>query len=158
MSVHYYFAYGSNMNRARVERRAMPFVDHHGGLLHDYRLAFNKRSTVHPGAASANVVHSPGDRVEGVLYRLPDHSGIEMMDPFEGYPVRYRRERLPVVAGDSICHAWVYLANDDYIAEGLRPARWYLNHLLAGEPHLSVDYLRRLAATHCLPDSDVEPQ
>ncbi|MDZ7686172.1 MAG: gamma-glutamylcyclotransferase family protein [Gammaproteobacteria bacterium] len=65
---HYYFAYGSNMNPERVEWREMPFVELHGGVLRDYRLVFNKRSAKYPGTASANVVASPDDRVEGALY------------------------------------------------------------------------------------------
>ncbi len=135
--IHYYFAYGSNMNSARVEKREMPFLEYHSGVLHDFVLRFNKRSAKYPGAASANVVAAPGEMVQGVLYRLPAPHSIEMMDPFEGYPVRYDRQRLPVLYGDDVCHAWVYLANADYIAEGLMPARWYLEHLLAGRPHLT---------------------
>ena len=155
---HYYFAYGSNMNPARVERRRMPFVEHHGGVLDGFRLAFNKRSVKVPGAASANVMAADGHRVEGVLYRLADGAGIEFMDPFEGYPVRYRREILPVTFGTDVFEAWVYLANRDYIEEGLQPARWYLDHLLEGRPHLSENYYRRLLLTECMPDSDVEPE
>lgn len=157
MNHHYYFAYGSNMNPERVEWREMPFVEFHGGVLHDYRLAFNKRSVKYPGAASANVMVSRGDRVEGVLYRLPEPASIEVMDPFEGYPIRYTRERLPVIFGESVCHAWVYMANPEFLDDGLKPARWYLDHLLKGHPHLTEAYYRALALTECLPDSDVEP-
>ncbi len=156
--IHYYFAYGSNMNRSRVEMREMPFVEHHGGRLHDYRLAFNKRSRVLPGAASANVIAAPGHVVEGVLYRLPEPEAIEMMDPFESYPVAYDRLRLPVLFDEQVCHAWVYLANREYVVEGRRPARWYLDHLLEGRPHLTDEYYRSLLMTECMPDSDVEPR
>lgn len=154
---HYYFAYGSNMNPDRVRKREMPFEEYHPGVLDGYRLVFNKRNERHPGAASANVVEAPNDWVEGVLYRLPAPEGIHAMDPFEGYPVRYDRQRLPVWHGDIICHAWVYLANEEFVADGLKPARWYLEHLLKGQPHLTEDYYRRLIGTECLPDSDLEP-
>jgi gamma-glutamylcyclotransferase len=154
----FYFAYGSNMNPARVEQRRMRFEDCFGGVLQDYRLAFNKRSVKYPGAASANVVPHSGGEVEGVLYRLSHPSQIEVMDPYEGYPVRYSRYRLPVVRASEVVEAWVYIANREFIVEGLRPARWYLDHLLAARPHLSDDYFAGLAATETLPNSDIEPQ
>ncbi|MBD3645978.1 MAG: gamma-glutamylcyclotransferase, partial [Pseudomonadales bacterium] len=66
----YYFAYGSNMNPARVEYRGLRVEDYEGGVLHDYELAFNKRSVKHKGAASANVMAIQGGRVEGVIYKL----------------------------------------------------------------------------------------
>ncbi|MEX1237019.1 MAG: gamma-glutamylcyclotransferase family protein, partial [Pseudomonadales bacterium] len=114
---HYYFAYGSNMNARRVAARKMVFSSYEGGVLPDYRLAFNKRSVKQPGAASANVIAAPGHRVEGVVYELPGAGEIETMDPFEGHPVRYLRQRLPVICGDGTVLAWVYLANGEFIEE-----------------------------------------
>ncbi len=156
MSV-YYFAYGSNMNRLRVETRGMPFTAIQGGVLMDYALRFNKRSVKLPGAASANVVAAPDSKVEGVLYALSREDDIFTMDPFEGYLVRYDRQLMPIVFEGGICSAWVYTANDSYVQEGLKPARWYLNHLLAGSGYLSPSYLTELRGISCLPDSDVEP-
>ncbi|XOV89357.1 MAG: gamma-glutamylcyclotransferase family protein [Pseudomonadota bacterium] len=153
----FYFAYGSNMNPRRVSQRQMRYTEYFGGVLNDFRLVFNKRSVKYPGAASANVVAAPGHRVEGVLYRLLDLQQIEVMDPFEGHPVRYSRLALPVYADNKPQHAWVYLANDEWITEGLKPARWYLNHLLEGEPHLSPDYFAALSRIECLPNSELEP-
>ena len=68
----YYFAYGSNMNAVRMQERQMDYDQVDGGVLHGFRLAFNKRSTKQIGMASANVVPSPGFSVEGVAYRLLD--------------------------------------------------------------------------------------
>ena len=153
----YYFGYGSNMNQTRVVNREMPFSEVLAGTLRGFELAFNKRSVKYPGAASANVVENSGSHVEGVLYQLNGEDAILKMDPFEGYPVRYSRYRLPVKTLTGDVDAWVYMANQDYITEGLRPARWYLNHLLAGKAFLSEHYFENLAATPCLPDSDIEP-
>ncbi len=135
----------------------MPFAEYHAGRLDGFRLVFNKRSVKYPGAASANVELSTGDSVEGVLYRLAAPEGILMMDPFEGYPVRYRREILPVFVAGGVVDAWVYQANRAYIVEGLKPARWYLDHLLCGRPYLSSSYFGQLEQIECLPGSDVEP-
>ena len=133
MTVHYYFAYGSNMNPARVRDRRMDFHSAEAGKLHHYALRFNKRSVKYPGAASANVVMARGSITEGVVYRLTHPDQIEMMDPYEGFPVRYSRFALPVQLAKETVHAWVYTANEDHIQEGLNPARWYLDHLLAGK-------------------------
>ena len=156
LTVHYYFAYGSNMNSDRVRQRKMSFESASSGRLLDYSLRFNKRSVKYPGAAAANVVASAKGVTEGVVYRLADPVQIEMMDPYEGYPVLYRRTALPIVTKAGVVDAWVYIANEDYVAEGLAPAQWYLNHLLAGRGYLSNSYFESLSQTKCLDDSDVE--
>ncbi len=158
MVVGYYFAYGSNMNQGRVTRRSMRFDSLHPGKLQNFRLAFNKRSIKFPGAASANVVEHPGALTEGVLYRLTDPDQITLMDPFEGYPVRYDRLPLAVECDEGLVEAWVYIANFAYVEEGLRPARWYLEHLLAGKPFLSDAYYSALQSVPCLPDTMIEPE
>ena len=156
--VHYYFAYGSNMNPARVEKRQMGFQYVMAGRLSHYRLAFNKRSVKYPGAAAANVMPQQGATTEGVLYQLTVPEQIEMMDPFEGYPRRYDRVALAVETAREDVLAWVYIANQEYIAEGLHPARWYLDHLLKGREYLSESYYRQLQQTVCLPNSELEPE
>ena len=156
LTVHHYFAYGSNMNSDRVRQRKMSFESASSGRLLGYSLRFNKRSVKYPGAAAANVVASAKGVTEGVVYRLVDPVQIEMMDPYEGYPVLYRRTTLPIVTKAGVVDAWVYIANEDYVAEGLAPAQWYLNHLLAGRGYLSNSYFESLSQTKCLDDSDVE--
>lgn len=154
----YYFAYGSNMNPDRVRRRKMLFDTYRGGVLEGYRLAFNKRSEKIPGAAAANVESAPEYRVEGLLYRLIEPGQIEIMDVFEGYPSRYRRELLPIRFGERTVSAWVYIANRQFISDGLKPARWYLEHLLCGGPYLSDAYYKALQQIDTLPDSGIEPE
>jgi|TARA_Y100000310_G_C20688079_1_gene820385 cation transport regulator ChaC len=147
----FYFAYGSNMDVARMQERQMDFDHAEGGVLRDFRLAFNKRSTRQIGMASANVVQCAGSRVEGVVYRLLGSACITKMDPYEGYPLGYDRRKLTIrLRGGDEQPAWVYTANADYIDETLKPARWYLNHLLAGREHLSEDYYQHLTQVPCL--------
>jgi cation transport regulator ChaC len=145
LTVHHYFAYGSNMNPDRVRQRKMSFESAEPGRLFDYSLRFNKRSVKYPGAAAANVMASPNGVTEGLVYRLVEPVQIEMMDPYEGYPVRYTRTALPIVTESGVVDAWVYIANQDHVTEGLAPARWYLNHLLAGRDYLSVPYFETLS-------------
>lgn len=155
--VRYYFAYGSNMNPDRVRKRKMAFHSHERGTLEHYRFSFNKRSVKYPGSASANVNPGRNHITEGIVYRLEDPEQITVMDLYEGYPVRYNRLALPIRVEGGVVEAWVYIANADYVVEGLRPNRWYLEHLLSAREHLSDAYYRMLTRTVCLPDSDVEP-
>jgi gamma-glutamylcyclotransferase len=157
LTVKHYFAYGSNMNPDRVRQRKMSFESAASGHLFDYSLRFNKRSVKYPGTAAANVMVSAKGVTEGVLYRLVEPVQIEMMDPYEGYPVRSTRIALPIVTKAGVVEAWVYIANEDHVTEGLVPARWYLNHLLAGRDYLSASYFETLCQTKCLHDSDIEP-
>ncbi len=146
------------MNPDRVRRRRMQFDQYQAGKLHDFRLAFNKRSVKYIGAASANVMMRKGAVTEGVVYRLRHEDEISMMDPYEGFPVRYDRQLLKIVCPDGPVDAWVYLAQQEYIDNSLKPARWYLDHLLAASELLSSPYIEQLAAVDCLPDTDVEPE
>lgn len=88
----HYFAYGSNMNPARVRERGLRAEEVRGAALLDRKLVFDKVSRRHPGAAHANIVHAPGERVEGVLYRLSGAEEILKMDPFERAPWNYGRD------------------------------------------------------------------
>jgi len=110
------------------------------------------------GAASANVMAEKGAVTEGVVYRLRHADEIAIMDTYEGYPLRYDRLPLTVVCGDDVIDAWVYVATPAYIDESLKPARWYLQHLLAGKAFLSNEYIEQLLTTDCLPDTDLEPE
>lgn len=149
----WYFAYGSNMNPARVAarigatRRVLP------GVLHDHELRFDKVSKV-AGIAHANVAPVPGARVEGALFRLENPEQIRHMDPFEGYPHEYDRHRLPVVTAEGAFEAWVYIAAPGMTAPSLKPAREYLAHLLAGQAFHSTEYHARLAAVEAVTGLD----
>ncbi|MCK9469527.1 MAG: gamma-glutamylcyclotransferase [Porticoccaceae bacterium] len=147
----YYFAYGSNMNPARMADRGLEVVEAMPGRLGDMALRFNKRSRRDPRWACANIAWCPGDAVEGVVYRLADEQQIFRMDPFEGAPFFYSRERFPVALPNGTqVHAWTYVANRAHIDDSIRPLRWYLEHLLAGREYLSPSYFSWLEATACL--------
>lgn len=143
----YYFAYGSNMNPARMQARGLRVEEALSGHLPGFALCFNKRAHDHPGRAYANIRHQAGGVVEGVLYRLADQHEIFKLDHFEGTPVYYSRERLAVQSERGLITAWVYIANPFWRSEGLAPSRAYLEHLLAGREYLSADYWAALAAT-----------
>lgn len=148
----WYFAYGSNMNLARMQARGLHVLDARAGQLSGFTLRFNKRTASIAGQAFANIAFKPGAVVEGVLYQLADASEINKLDPFEGAPVLYSRERMHIATAQGVIGAWVYIANPAYRAEGLRPSREYLQHLLQGREFLSDAYWAALAATLTHPD------
>ncbi|MBS8269800.1 gamma-glutamylcyclotransferase [Halomonas litopenaei] len=149
----WYFAYGSNMNIERVAARIGETRRVLAGSLEGYALRFNKASRV-PGIAHANVVPAPGDRVEGALFELLEPEQIRQMDPFEGYPHEYDRHRLQVITEQGPIEAWVYIAGAERQGDGLRPAREYLEHLLAGRDFLSEGYHQALAAVEAVEHLD----
>ncbi len=145
-----YFAYGSNMNPARMQARAVPFVHAQAACLHGITLVFDKRSGQHGEMGHANVRYAPGATVHGVLYRLQVPAHIERLDVFERTPVNYGREVFELDTAAGRVPAWVYIANHGVLAPGLLPDREYLGHLLAGADLLPPDYLDRLRLQPCL--------
>lgn len=147
-----YFAYGSNMNPERVAERGLRVVRAEGAVLSGFRLLFDKHAAAHAGCGHANIVYQPGERVEGVLYWLVDAGEIVKMDPFERAPINYSRDVVHVHTSSGLVTTWTYFANSAVRRAGLKPPRSYLNHLLAGAPHLSAGYLEMLRRWDCVED------
>ena len=145
-----YFAYGSNMNSERMAGRDLQVVSSVAGYIDGFQLCFNKRSRHHPKEARANIGYARNGRVEGVLYELASMEEITKLDPHEGTPRYYSRERFTVITQTGPLAAWVYVANPTAVAEDVLPPRWYVEHLLAGEEFLSAEYLAAIANTPCL--------
>ena len=146
MKIIHYFAYGSNMNTARVADRKLRTTNTQGGFIKGFRLAFNKCSRDHAGIGHANIERAEDSRVEGVLYELTDQEEILKMDPFEKAPWNYGRDVIPVVThSGELIWAWTYFANSALKQEDLRPSADYLAHLLAGKRWLSSDYFEFLS-------------
>lgn len=147
----WYFAYGSNMNVARMEERLRPegvaMGRRIGGRLDGWRLTFDKVARVPKGAGAGNIVRTLGDVVYGTLNELPA-AGFEVLDVFEGVAGgHYERRVVPVCRGDTgeTVEAITYVAL--LVGEDLRPTRAYLDHLLAGRDLLPATYWERLKAT-----------
>ncbi len=155
-----YFAYGSNMNPARVQQRGLVVAEATSAWVTGLGLRFNKASAAHAGSGHANVVYAPKERVEGVLYWLVDNQQIQLIDPFEAAPWNYGRDALWVTPdkwpgsdaqrrskASVKVPAWTYFANPAVQQTGLCPSADYLAHLLAGREFLSDTYYQVLLAT-----------
>lgn len=151
----WYFAYGSNMNPARLadqrlKERAVQIGPRIGGRLDGWRLAFNKIARSPEGAAAGNIVEAPGEVVHGTLNQMPD-AGLAVLDIWEGVAAgHYKRQIVAVVRTDSgeTVEAVTYIALK--VGEGLRPTREYLGHLLAGKDLLPAAYWEKLKGTPTL--------
>lgn len=148
----WYFAYGSNMNAARLfgARLGPEGIDpgqRIAGRLDGWQLVFNKRARIPPGSGVGNIVAMPEGVVHGTLNRLPRRA-LGVLDRFEGVAGgHYRQETVQVALGDSgaTVEAITYVAL--LTGEALRPTRAYLAHLLAGSDLLPADYCRHLQET-----------
>lgn len=140
----WYFAYGSNMNRAQMLSRAGEILEEGPGRLENYELRFNKKAR--GGSATASIRPAPRKTVYGVLYRIPE-AAYRALDRFEGVPEHYRRIEVRVTdaAGQKIA-AQAYIATR--VENGLRPAPHYLQAILAGagEHGLPAEYIQEIKA------------
>ncbi len=141
----WYFAYGSNMNRAQMRSRAGQVFEEQPARLENYELLFNKKAR--GGSATANIHSAPGKTVHGVLYKIPE-AAYRNLDRYEGVPEHYRRIEVSVTdAGGNRIAAQAYIAAK--VENGLRPAAHYLQTILdgAGEHALPLEYIGEIKAT-----------
>lgn len=117
----FYFAYGSNMLRARLEQRVGKIPPENTYTLHDYRLVFNA------GFGYANIEPFPGERVYGVLYQLTDLQ-VGSLDFHEGYPRAYGK--FYMIDNGRIIYG--YVCTNKYYISNTTPTRPYLNLCIDG--------------------------
>ena len=153
----WYFAYGSNMDMARLHEarlkpRGVPVSARTLGRLDGWRLVFNKPWHKFSGAAAANIIRDPDAITFGTLNRMPPE-GLDVLDHYEGVAQgHYERRWLTVTDGATgvPVDAVAYVAVSD-LTEGLIPPRFYLDHLLAGRDLLPADYAAWLQSHPSLP-------
>jgi len=135
----FYYAYGSNMSEQRMLDRKISFFSRKFGILKDYKLVFNKISKSNNNISFANIVESVGDIVEGVIYEI-NEDDIKKLDKFEGYPIHYIRKNLIIDNKSCI----VYIAQDQWIKEGVYPTKEYINYLLEAKDVISEEYYNKI--------------
>ena len=145
-----YFAYGSNMNPERMEKRVLNFTKGSSAKLKGYRLKFNKRADRNPLEGYANIVTSVGSIVEGILYEISKDDFCKI-DKNEGVPIHYERKKITVqVINNKEIEAETYIANPSKIKDSLKPTKEYLEHLLKAKDMLSNEYYNWLKSTETL--------
>jgi AIG2-like family len=123
----HYFAFGSNMERARLLARIPNAASLGRGRLPGWRFACNKRGM--DGSAKANIVRVVDAAVWGVVYSMPRNQ-LPRLDAIEG---GYERVRVGVVelanaSTEVPCQTYFSgrLHHDDVVFD------WYKRHMLSG--------------------------
>ena len=130
------------MSVSRMIKRGVTPLSRSQGILNNYILKFNKKSSKGDWSF-ANIEESEGDAVEGIIFGLSELH-LEKLDKFEGAPVHYRREKINVISGGNKIECITYVAQNDYIVEGLKPTDDYMKFLIEGSALLSPDYQKML--------------
>jgi len=145
-----YFAYGSNLDSKRMIERGVVFTSRQFGILKDYKLVFNKKSSKNNFKEGyANVVKSKGSIVEGGIYEITEES-ISLLDKYEGYPTHYSREYIDIEASDRTIRCIVYVATSEKLQEGLKPSKEYFSKILEGKDLFTEEYFNNLNKTELL--------
>ena len=116
----FYFAYGMNTNRSSMTWRCPGAISFGAARLRDHEFRFSHH---------ADVVASPGESVDGVLW-LIDEDHLADLDALEGYPSYYGRAVLPVEYQGNIIMAECYRMQSGNIDGG--PSRGYLDMIFQG--------------------------
>lgn len=136
----YYFAFGSNMDKKRMEYRTHESSERQKGIMKDWKLVFNKIKDEERGSGYANIEPEIGSVVEGIIYKVSEDA-IKKLDRREGVPDDYLQETKSVENDNQeSINCIVYIANRSKINNSLKPEQWYLNHLLEGKEFLTENY------------------
>jgi gliotoxin/aspirochlorine biosynthesis gamma-glutamylcyclotransferase len=154
----WYFAYGSNMQRATFcGRRGIEYRQALPARVEGWRLVIDKPPLVPVGEGFANIIPEPGAEVLGVLYEITDED-LAHVDLTEGVLIgNYERVEVTVSAlgGQALEVVAATLVSDKRNPE-LLPSDRYMQCLISGaEEHgLPAEYVAQLRAIPCRPESD----
>ena len=117
-----------------------------GAILTDYEMIFNKHSN---DGGKANIMSSPGNLVEGVLYSVNDED-LLILDKYEGVSSKqYKRYEIEVRDNNkNSIPAVAYKALKT--GKVSAPTEEYLNYILEGKEFLSPGYYAKLKSTKTL--------
>lgn len=121
LAVAHYFAYGSNLHVAQMQRRCPDATVVGAAKLPGHRLVFRGVADVEPYASRS---------VPGGLWRI-SAADLVALDAYEGWPSLYRRFVLDVELADgTTVPAWTYVMVDR--DEQMLPGRYYLDVIVDG--------------------------
>jgi hypothetical protein len=154
----WYFAYGSNMQRATFcGRRGIEFRRAVAARLPGWRLVFDKPPLLPVDEGYANVVPEATSEVLGVAYEL-SASALEVIDLTEGVLIgNYQRRMVPIVAlGDGAAPAGAFTLTSERRDPVLLPSTRYMALLIEGaiEHNLPSTYVEFLRSVPARPQSE----
>ncbi len=117
-----------------------------GAILTDFEMVFNKHSN---DGGKANIMYSPGDLVEGILYSVYEKD-LVVLDKYEGVANKqYKRHEIEVWNNNkkSITAISYKALNTGEVSA---PTEEYLSYILEGKEFLSQEYYKKLKSTEIL--------
>ncbi|MBF2005276.1 MAG: gamma-glutamylcyclotransferase [Chlorogloeopsis fritschii C42_A2020_084] len=143
--LHHVFAYGSNLNPMRLRSRIQNWDGSYQlASLPGYELRFNMFAEQQ--RVGANIVPHPTRHVRGIIIQL-DEIDLFELDKYEGHPILYQRVEVKVnLDNTSRMNAYTYVAQPQWITEGLLPTVDYLEHIINGASvcGLPADYIQAI--------------
>ena len=124
-----YFAYGSNMDQARLENRIGKVVKLQAIAVPYWKLTF-ECGWQDRRFANITMTGLREDKVEGVMYELTERQ-MRNLDNFEGYPYLYQKMAIPLLDGRSM-DAYVSFNPLYRSAEGVIAKPEYTQHIING--------------------------
>lgn len=131
-----YFAYGSNMDLARMEKRVKVVIDLGLATMPNTSLVFSTTHLTKRNDAKASYTYDDEGVLYGRLYRLLPRQ-MDMLDSYEGVGFSYVRTMVPVRQGEQTFPAMTYRRIDDAVV-GM-PDPEYLAYLFKGADQLDKD-------------------
>ena len=127
----WYFAYGSNLDLERKQRRTGAIRESHLATLSGYRLAFNKKGS--NGDVYANLFADPTEETLGVIYRCTSET-LDTLDHHEGASSgHYQRTEVQVLGLDGqIVSAIAYVARPEVVVSESKPSDEYFGCIRRG--------------------------
>ena len=130
-----YFAYGSNLNHERMQRRCRDCEYIKNFFLEGYKLSF---CAVSRSYGVANIIKKSGSKVPGGIWKISESDEKEL-DIYEGYPALYTKDYFNL-NGEKIMF---YIMKRKYSFKP--PLRSYVDTIRQGYLHCNLDteYLKR---------------
>jgi gamma-glutamylcyclotransferase (GGCT)/AIG2-like uncharacterized protein YtfP len=150
----FYFAYGSNLSVARLQKRVPSSRLITTGLLRHHCLVFHKIGRDGSAKCDAYYTGRQNDYILGAVYRLdPAHK--PLLDEAEGLGNGYEIKDILVSTGlGTEITAFLYSATA--IDRSRKPFHWYKEHVLRGmkEHSFPDQYLSMVSAIESIVDDD----
>jgi len=153
-----YFAYGSNLLSARLQARTPSARPWMRATLAGFSLRFHKIGTDGSGKCDAYRTGLPEDAVQGMVFDL-EPGELAVLDAIEGAGSGYERIQRTVQGTVGAAAVWLYVAQGNYIDEGMRPFHWYKRVVIGGarEHGFEETYIAMLSAVPSIADPDWSP-
>ncbi len=152
-----YYAYGSNLHPERLRARIPSSRFICIAPLAGYQLRFHKRGE--DQSAKCNAAHT-GEKehlVLGAVFNMK-LSEKSLLDNIEGEG--YNAESVNIKVGNRFLEAFMYVAHEPFIDDGLSPFQWYKEfvYLGAGYHRFPDHYLQAISSVKAITDQDSERQ